>query len=75
MGEVICVNFKEKRKIEQYVIKQFICASCLVQVENDSRNDDNPPYIPLLGVKGHCLCKKCFIDVYRLVKEGGLYND
>ena len=71
MGGVIRVNFKKKQKIEQYVVKEFVCAGCLIIVSTDSRKKDNPSYIPLMGGKSQCLCKECLVSVANLAKEEG----
>lgn len=75
MTEVIAVDFKKKKKIEKYVIKELVCAGCLVLVSTDSRKKVNPPYIPLSGGKNQCLCKDCSVSIASLIKSEGWDNE
>ena len=70
MGEVIEVNFKEKKKIKKYVIKNYICLVCNQKFVNDSRlNEEENPSLISVGVRGYCVCKDCAVDVASVVKE------
>lgn len=75
MGEVIEVNFKEKRVVEKYTITKKVCGLCGHMVTNDTRLTDNTPYVPLSYVKGHCVCKDCLVELATLVKQEGWTND
>lgn len=75
MGEVVEVDFKKKKVVKKYTITKNLCAVCGHMIVNDSRKEDNTPYIPLSYSKGTCICKGCAVELSTLVKQGGWTND
>lgn len=68
MGEVISFDFKEKKKIEKYVVTPWKCLVCKTAFQYDSRKDkENMPRIILReGTKQRAeeaICKNCSLDI------------
>lgn len=68
MSTVIEVDFKNKRKIERYVITAWKCFICKNAFKNDSREPEkNTPRIVLREGTSQraeeCICKNCSLDI------------
>lgn len=74
MGEVISFDFKEKKKIEKYVITPWKCLVCRTAFKYDSRDGEkNMPRIILregsLKRAEESICKECSLDIKATAEE------
>lgn len=71
MGDVIRVNFHEKRKIEKYRIDKYLCSNCLETTIHDSRIEKKDPFVSFECNKYTGLCKECAVKVKGACIEQG----
>lgn len=72
MGDVIAVDWKERKKIEKYTVHRHQCVMCFSLIVFDSRREYNEPYLEYPGPsKTTHLCKHCALAVHDSVIELG----